>query len=179
MTKVPYTEEQIAEAFELMKDKMGRFRTQSLFWEMRIPDYPPFFTVKKHDHEGCISLHRMYLQIADPTEYQVAMRLFGSWDHWKALQGSKWFRDLLEEMRAELKLKMESDRYWEMRQLIDHMPTSPQAVQATKWLAQRYGDTRPKVTKRGRPSKEEVAANLKDELREQEALKKDAERIGL
>ena len=169
------------EVFETFKDAQGRFRTQSLFCETPHDSYPAYFTLKKYDHikdgKKYISLYLKYMEIADPTEYQVATRLFGSWDHWQALTRSKWFGEHLTGWREELKVKLESDRYYEMQGVATQDKGSAQAVQATKWLADRYGDKA--TAKRGRPSKAEKAkhlAKLKDETAE---LNEDIARLGL
>jgi len=167
--------------FEAFKDSMGRFRTKSLFIESPNPAYPAFFTLKHYDHtkDGHIysSLYLKYMEISDPTEYQVAIRLFGSWDHWSSLMKSKWFMDHLNIWRAELRTKLESERFYEMKKHIADDPTSAQAQQATKWLAGRYGDGQ--VAKRGRPSKAEKEAALKQVTEEDKSLLEDADRIGL
>lgn len=164
----------LEEIRDQFKDSQGRFRTQSLFWESRIDGYEPIFTTKKYDHEGCLSLYRKYMEIADPTEYQFALRIFGNWDHWKALQRAKWFQKELEEWREELKVKLESERYHEMKSLIEKNPNTQSAASATKWLAERYGEK-----KRGRPSKEEVKGYLARQNRAKEDLDEDAKRLGL
>ncbi len=165
--------------FDSFKDSQGRYRTQSLFIETPHESYPAFFTTKKYDVERggktYYSLYLKYMAIADPTEYQVAIQLFGSWDHWNALCRSKWFSELLTGWREELKTKMESQRYFEM--LKDVGKGTPQAIQATKWLAERYGDA--KVVKRGRPSKAELKAHLNRLAEYSEETNEDAERIGL
>lgn len=168
-----------AGSFDAFKDSQGRFRTLSLFYETRHKDYPAFFTTKKRDitRNGVdyISLYLKYMEIADPTEYQVAVRLFGSWDHWQTLLNTKWFKELVTGWREELKVKLESDRFYEMRgHLADDGPSS---IQATKWLAERYGEKA--TTKRGRPSKEEKNAHLKRLAEETSELDEDAKRIGL
>ena len=124
--------------FSDFKDTQGRFRTLSLFYESRHPDYKSYFTTKKYDHEGHISLYRKYMEIADPTEYQVAQRLFGSWDHWKALNASKWFTEMVTPWREELKVKLESERYHEMKKVAKSK--GPAGPAASKWLAERYGE---------------------------------------
>jgi hypothetical protein len=167
------------EVFDSFKDAQGRYRTQSLFIETPHKSYPAFFTTKKHDvdknGQTYISLYQKYMDIGDPTEYQVALRLFGSWGHWEALCKSKWFKELLTDWRNELRVRMESDRYYEMEERADRPDAS--GIQATKWLAERYGDKG--TAKRGRPSKEERArhlARLSHETAEEDA---DAERLGL
>jgi hypothetical protein len=165
--------------FDSFKDAQGRYRTQSLFIETPHTSYPAFFTTKKYDVErnGTTyhSLYLKYMEIGDPTEYQVALRLFGSWGHWEALCKSKWFKELLTDWRNELRVRMESDRYFEMDKRASQQDAT--GIQATKWLAERYGDKT--EAKRGRPSKEEKErhlARLSHETAEEDA---DAERLGL
>ena len=118
------------------------------------------------------------MEIGDPTEYQFALRVFGSWDHWQALCSSKWFSELVTDWRAELKTKMESDRYWEMVNIRDKSaPDSAQAIQATKWLADRFG--KKAIITRGRPSKEELKQALKHKTDEQLILAQDAKIVGI
>lgn len=165
--------------FDSFKDSQGRFRTQSLFTEYLHESYPAHFTLKKKDvtKKGVpyVSLYKKYMEIADPTEYQVAIRLFGSWDHWQALCKARWFKEHLDGWRQELKVKLESDRYYEMTSHVQNNPDSPQSIQASKWLADRYGEK----PKRGRPSKAEKAAHLKRIEEETSDVDDDAKRLGL
>jgi hypothetical protein len=165
------------EIFDTFKDSQGRFRTQSLFIEHPHKSYPAFFTLKKYNKDGYISMYQKYMEIADPTEYQVAIRLLGSWDHWQALKRAKWFREHLAAWRDELRVKMESDRYYEMLGKSDK--DTPQAIQATRWLADRYGESKDKTRKAGRPSKQEKEAHLKRLTQESEDTDADAARIGI
>ena len=58
-----------------MVDKMGKYRTQSLFLEIGYGD-DAIFTLKDQDHvhdgKTYLSLRKMYLEFNDPTEYQFA-----------------------------------------------------------------------------------------------------------
>lgn len=169
------------ELFDAFKDTQGRYRTQSLFYETRHPSYPAYFTTKKYHltKKGKVyhSLYLKYMEIADPTEYQVAVQLFGSWDHWQALLKAKWFVELITGWREELKVRLESERFYEMKDMLEKAPNSPQALQATKWLADRYGEKA--TATRGRPTKEEKATHLKRLAESTAELDEDAERIGL
>ncbi len=167
------------EVFDSFKDSMGRYRTLSLFIEYPHTSYPAFFTLKKVDRKGVISLYRKYMEIGDPTEYQVAIQLFGSWEHWQILTRTKWFTAHLVGWRKELKDRMESERYHEMLEIQAHAKTAPARAQATKWLADRYGGSADKTSKRGRPSKDEKQAHLNKLALESEDEASDAKRIGL
>jgi hypothetical protein len=167
--------------FTSFKDTQGRYRTQSLFFETKNDGYPAYFTKKSYNiTRGGVeypSLYLKYMEIADPTEYQVAIRLFGSWEHWTAMLKSKWFIELITPWRAELQTMMESSRYHEMKGHIANDPGSPSAIQASKWLADRYGSKT--LAKRGRPSKVEKENHLKRLATEEAELEDDAKRIGL
>lgn len=164
-----------ADAYEHLKDSMGRFRTQSLFWENRHPEYPAPFTLKDRDHQGCISMYRKYMEIGDPTEYRMAIAILGSWKHWEALCSSKWFSEYIIRWRAELQVRLESDRFDTMLELEKNHRGSPAAAAATKWLADRYS-TKPK---RGRPSKGEKKQALREATEEDKLLEEEATRLGL
>ena len=156
---------------------MGRPRTQSLFVEMKHDKYPAPFTLKPYDHKGRMSMYRKYMEIGDPTEYTQAIGLLGSWKHWQLLTRTDWFKPYITEWRDELKTKFESDRYREMQEVADTQKGTPQGVQATKWLAERYSKV--EAPKRGRPSKVEKKAAIKEAVKEDELLNEEAQRLGL
>lgn len=166
-----------ADAYASLKDSMGRPRTLSLFVEHKHDKYSAPFTLKPYDHRGRMSMYRKYMEIGDPTEYSQAIGLLGSWEHWQTLCAAKWFKPYIEKWREELRVKFESDRYREMQEVADTCKGTPQGVQATKWLAERYSNSKP--AKRGRPSKAEKAAALKEQLKEEELLAEEQERLGL
>jgi hypothetical protein len=74
-----------------LKDKMGRFRTNIFleFNRQQWEEYPPIYTMKSTDRRGCVSARRIYLEAAD--EYDAAMQLVGSWEHWQKLCNNKNF----------------------------------------------------------------------------------------
>ena len=181
---VPFTRAEPTEPdlFATFKDSQGRFRTKSLFMEHLLPAYPAHFTLKKFNvtknGKEYISMYKKYIEIGDPTEYQVATRLLGSWDHWLVLQKAQWFREELAGWRSELQIKMESERAKKMLEIVNGGdPSSAAVIQATKWLADRYGTK--KDIKRGRPSKDEVDNHLKRLKAEDEDLSEDLARLGL
>jgi hypothetical protein len=162
------------EFIDSLKDAQGRFRTQSLFIETPHESYPAYFTIKKYDFEKggktYISMYRKYMEYADPTEYNFAQMVLGSWDHWLAMQRNAKFREHLVGWREELRIKIESARYHEMVKAAKQGKTT-----ASEWLAKRYGEG----VKRGRPSKAEKAAHLKRIEQDSEEVKEDVARLGL
>ena len=164
-------------AYDTLKDSMGRFRTKSLFIEQKHDKYPAPYTLKPYNHRGAMSMYLKYMEIGDPTEYTQAVTLLGNWEHWKLLVGTSWFKPIVEKWRAELKTRMESDRWAEAQETAEKSAGSALGLNATKWLAEKYGSS--EAPKRGRPSKHEKSAILKDELLDDELQQEDAERLGL
>jgi len=165
-------------AYSHLKDKMGRLRTQSLFIEMKNPNYPAPFTLKDSDHKGAVSMYRKYMEIGDPTEYSTAIALLGGWRHWQVLTACEWFQPHISKWRSELQVKFESDRFQEMLEISSKQNGTPAGVAATKWLADRYSNQK-NAPKRGRPSAAEKKAALKDESEEDRLLAEEAERMDL
>ena len=171
------------ELSELLKDKMGRFRSKSLFVETAHPDYPSIFTLKPYDHKGHISLYRKYMEIADPTEYEVARQCLGSWKHWKNLTNAGWFKAYLDEWRKELDNRIKAESAKIAQELAKSSKSDATRFQAAKWLADRGYDPEPKTKttkqKRGRPSNDEVMGELRKELEKHKDLSEDWDRLGL
>jgi hypothetical protein len=122
-------------------------------------------------------MYEKYKEIGDPTEYQTALVLLGSWRHWEHLTGCEWFKEHVTRWRNELAVKMESDRCQEMLEVKETHKGTPQGVAATKWLADRY--TKPVKHTRGRPSLAEKKKHLDEISKEDQLLKEEAERLGM
>jgi hypothetical protein len=183
------------------KDQSGRWRTNSLFLETisslaRDSDgelvcqrYTPIFTLREFPYsvppsspyrdrysENLIpSLRELYLTYNDPTEYKFALEVFRSTYHWKHLCGLKWFKPYVEEWRKTLSEKL---RGIGIEQLVTIAQGSDPkfALAAGKWLAE--GSFEPGKTK-GRPTKQEVASELKKEVDIERIYLDDAARLGL
>lgn len=149
------------------RDKMNRFRTQSLFVEVHNGQesdiLEPVFTLADEDKGSFLSMKKLYLTIADPTEYAFALYTFSSWQHWEKLTRIKWFLDHLEGWRDELEVKLRSQAVSKMVRIADS--SANQALQANKFLVDRgWVD---KKNPRGRPSKAE-----KERIKKQDDLVK-------
>ena len=164
------------ELSEYLKDAQGRFRTQSLFWESRNPSFPAVFTTKDRDHQGALSLHRLYMEISDPTEYLFAIKCFGSWKHWQALSSTNWFKPTVLEWRAELDAKLRAEAVKEMKRIASEGESDSARASASRWLASKGYKGGGSPT-RGRPSKEETEGRLKQELRHLKLVDDDFDRI--
>lgn len=162
---------------------MARLQTKALFFETTLPEYriemEPEWTLKERDHlvdgKTYRSMKRIYLEMEDVTEYEFAMYTLGSFTHWETLCKSPWFKEHIDQWRKELNLKLKAKA---MKSIIQSATTSENlSFQAMKYLADnQYLD---KGSKRGRPSKEDIKAELKKEAEASRVFRDDAERIGL
>ncbi len=164
-------------AYSTLKDSMGRNRTKSLFIEEKHPKYPAPYTLKPYHHKGSMSMYLKYMEIGDPTEYSQAQALLGSWDHWQQLTNANWFKPYITKWRQELKVKMESDRFLEMKDVAENQAQTPSGIQATKWLAERYGEK--ETPTRGRPSQAEKTKAVRQAVEEEQLLQEERDRLGL
>jgi hypothetical protein len=153
----------------------------------------PVFTLKTRDyeinetspmyrHQGpnlLKSLHILFLEYSDPTEYSFAQGVFGEqggWEHWLKLREAAFFKRYYVRMREALVIKMESDLVAQAKR-IAKAPLGPQSLQAIKWLHGVLRQT--EKSKRGRPSNDEIEGELKRKAEEAEDLSDDIERLGL
>jgi len=152
-----FIEKSASDRVLLLKDSLYRYRTKSLFYEYRKPDYPFIFTLKDYDlvipDVGTIkSLKRLYLELNDPTEYTIAAEIFGGLEHWNTLTRLGWFNPLIEQWRDELEVKVRSEALLQLRLQSAKSTSAAQFLSKAMWK-----DTR------GRPSKAEKDALLKKE----------------
>jgi hypothetical protein len=162
---------------EVLVDHIGSYRTQSLFLEINNSSLSPIMTLKELDWEykGKLlpSLKKIYLELEDPTEYEVAMHVLGSWNHWNRLLDNKLIRTEIIKWREELEIKLRSKA---LRAMIDTASfEGAKGTTAAKYLAEKGWIKRPA----GRPSEEETKGQLKQDKELKELLKEDAKRVGL
>lgn len=140
-------------------DTMGRPITQGLFLEIGYTDNA-VYTLKDYDHEynGQIypSLKRLYLEVADPTEYEFANKYLLGWRHWLRLLENKQLRKHIDEWREELEVKL---RCQGVKNIM--ASASLGSYQAGKWLADRGWETHGV----GRPKKADLESQKKFEER--------------
>ena len=180
------------------KDGVGRYRTTSLFRELnKTKGLTPLFTFKDEVVDGCIPFGKIYVEISDPTGYEQAIFLLGSFKHWETLCGLKWFNDRLKDWNRELEQKLKSESWKEIADLAHGVPKEgrdkPVPV-ATRLSANKYihqfgvngamklnvrdgKKDNTKNNKRGRPSKEEQREYLVNLQKDLVEIDKDFERV--
>ena len=149
-----------------LKDAQGRYRTASLFTETNTDSsFTPICSLQ--------DAHDLYIECADPTEYEFATALLGDWQHWKRLREAPFFKALLTDWREELEVKL---RATGLRSLLKTASTGDaKGTAAAKWIAE--GSWRDH--KRGRPSKAEVERTKKVEAGISAEVGEDYERLGI
>ena len=166
------------------KDDIGRYRTQSLFWELRhgvdTVKYPPVFTTKDDDIERdgveYKSMKKIYMSYdhIPGFEYEFAIDVLGSWDHWNKLANDTIpeLKKMIQGWRDELDVRLKA---LGLKALIHaSRDNDAKGVQASKYLVEKGY-----IQKRGRPSKEEVDRELKANTKLKKEFENDLERIGL
>lgn len=158
-----------------MKDTQGRWLTQALFWEHRLPNYDPIFTLKEYDLEkdGVVykSLKKLYLEEGDAAEYIFATKYLGGWPHWQKMCGTQMLRPFIDEWRKELEIKMKATAIKAIAQIAIDSGNKGQ-LSAAKYIAEKGWEPN-----RGRPSKEEITRQQKIHAGLQEEINADLERV--
>ena len=126
-------------ATHLLRDTQNKILTQSLFLETnQNTTYLPIFTLKEYDWERdgkfYPSLKKIYLQIAEPTEYEFAMSIFGSWRIWQRICNNGQVKKEVELWREELELKILSANLKGMAEVAKH--EGSKGVTAMRYLAE-------------------------------------------
>jgi hypothetical protein len=160
------------------KDKMGRWRTQSLFKEFYLNEdrfvdgnyLPPVFTLKDYDDEdkdGNVlpSIKRLFLSYNDPTGYQFAKEVLGSYEHWKKLVANKWFQSHLEGWLEELEVKLISESIKKIKDI--SKGDSAQSFNASKYIAERGWEPKTSPKKKIQAEREDrIAQAINSEIEE-------------
>jgi len=98
-----------------LKGPNGKCRTKSLFYELSYNDTTDvIFTTKEHDisvrDKLYVSLQQLFVNMVpnDPTEYEFAMSVFGSWEVWKIISEAPQVRPFVTNWRNEVVVKVKS-----------------------------------------------------------------------
>jgi hypothetical protein len=157
------------------KNPSGAFYTRGLFFEETLSDKSSVvYTLKDEDHLGYPSLHRLFIESADPTEYAFAQAHLYSWSHWVLLRECTWLQPYLSAWRQELEVKLRAEALVKIRQIA--ADATPTGFQANKYLLE--SPWKPAdAGKRGRPSKEAVRREILAQAASQTVLAEEAQRV--
>jgi hypothetical protein len=165
--------------FDVTKNKTGTVRTKSLFLELSYLDpSSAVFTLKDEDHvykgRSFTSLSKMFTAMvpSDPTEYDFAETLFGSWAVWETVRKSPLIHPHYVRWKREAEVKVKSEA---IRSIVDEMKTGGKSsFSAAKLLLDRGWIEKSTATA--------LAKEIEDKEMNTEAVKllgEDAERLGL
>ncbi len=161
---------------------MAKKPSKTWFYETTLPDTRndlTLYSLKKRDHKVGVttykSLHKIYLSMEDPTEYEFAMAVFGDYSVWENLCNLSWFKHHHAQMQKELVLKLKART---VKNMINDLNEGKASYNAQKYLAD-AGYLEGNDKKRGRPSKDELNGALKQAAMDKADTEDDANRIGL
>lgn len=152
---------------------------KGLFFETTLADKSSVvYTLKDVDHEGFPSLYRLFMEIDDPTEWEVAQQLVDGWEHWEMLCNCTWFKPYVERWRKELELRFKSKALHKIR--VESKTGSKESFAANKYLLEKGWEPKDSSKHgRGRPSKDEVKKAATELAEADKRLLGDFERLGL
>lgn len=152
------------------RDSTYNYLTKALFWETNVFSDRAgcLFTLKSREHKGFPSLHLIYMEMQDPTEYSFALECFEGWEHWNRICNTKWFAPYIEAWRQELAVKLASQG---LATIVDEVKSGGKgALVAAKYLVEKGWVPVAEKPKRprGRPPKEAVktASGLTPDIEE-------------
>ena len=137
----------------------------------RLPSKGKFTQYNDKGTEDLEEWRKQFVAIADPTEYNAAITLAGSWSEWQRIK-REWpeFRDkILIDWLAEVEVKLRSEAISNL--CIQAVDTKGAA--AAKWIAE--GGYNPR--KVGAPSKAEVKRQAKIQARIDDEVEDDIARV--
>lgn len=135
----------------------NRRLTVALFKELSVtPHIPTVFSLEQW--------RKVYVDIADPTDYRAMIALLGDWEHWKLIVENQTIAPIVTEWRDEVNVKLKSEGIASVRKLSSTKDSAAKILIGNEWDKTQ--------AKRGRPSK-------KQEPAESHRHSADAARLGL
>ena len=158
---------------------MSRWLTKSLFFETSKPEmreeFETCFTLKEDDHEyegvKYLSLRKIFIECEDPTEYEFAQKVFGSYNHWKAVKATSWFQPYYEDWKEELEVRMRSKALKALIKCAEE--DGSRGSNAAKYLAEKGWEKGPV----GRRSKDILEKEAKKQIRIVDEIEEDLDRM--
>lgn len=143
-------------------DSYGRRIILSLFEEFKRTEFTPLWSLKK-------DWYKIYLEVADPTEYETAMCLIGDWEHYNLIRNHPKIKPTMDKWAKEVEVRLRSKAILQMAKHAN----APNGASAAKWIAEGAFMQRVLKNKQDKQAEQEV----RDEIAERVAG--DMERLGL
>ena len=140
-------------------DAYGRRIVLSLFSEYSRGEYTPLWSLRK-------DWKAIYLEIADPTEYETAMCLIGDWEHYSLIRNHPKIKPVMDAWAEEVAVKLKSAAFRKLEKL----SSTPNGTAAAKYIreGQFFG--------KGRKAKQ-ITEEKQSKISER--ISEDMERLGL
>lgn len=160
------------------KDERNTWILNGLFFETAIDKGKKNvrFTLAECEHMGLPSLREIYLSYdhVPGYEYDFANEVLGGWIHWNKLCKTSTIGGYIKEWREEKTVQLKAKA---LKSIIKSVSTDDKnAHQAAKFLSDKGWIEK---SGKGRPSKEEKARALKEDMLVKDELDEDLKRIGL
>lgn len=111
--------------------------------------------------------HDVYVSLRDPSEYQPAMQLAGSWEKWKRVRNSVRYKETIDSWAEEVEALLASEAIEAMKAHAQQ----PGGTAAAKWLAEKLYKEKKGV---GRPKKEKDEEDVSSDSKR---ISNDAQRL--
>lgn len=131
--------------------------------------------------EGLPSLHRLYLEMEDITEYDFANKYFENYEHWMMVVESPHVGNIIHDWRRELDLKLRAKALNNIKEIASN------EMDKNYWLANKLlvsqswipRDSQKELVKngRGRPSKEEISRTARQMAQDEMDIAEDLKRV--
>jgi hypothetical protein len=140
-------------------DAYGRRIVLSLFSEYSRGEFEPLWSLRK-------DWKAIYLEVADPTEYETAMCLIGDWEHYSLIRNHPKIKPVMDAWAEEVAVKLKSAAFRKLEKL----STTPNGTAAAKYISegQFFG--------KGRKAKQ-ITEEKQSKISER--ISEDMERLGL
>lgn len=140
-------------------DAYGRRIVLSLFSEYSRGEYTPLWSLRK-------DWKAIYLEVADPTEYETAMCLIGDWEHYSLIRNHPKIKPVMDAWAEEVAIKLKSAAFRKLEKL----SSTPNGTAAAKYISegQFFG--------KGRKAKQ-ITEEKQSKISER--ISEDMERLGL
>ena len=164
------------------KNSNGNMLLKSLFHETKAHGLKGIYTLKDKDHEfeGHVypSLYKLYMATEDLTEYEFACKYLDSWEQWVKLCETTWFKEYINRWRTELELKLKAQA---LRRLMEEARDGGKnSYNANKFIVERgWVPKETEVSRRGRPSKQEISRRAAEEVFSDRQIEEDIKRLEL
>jgi hypothetical protein len=136
------------------------------------------FTMRRSDHyvNGfyLFSFRKLFMSIPDFTGYKQSIFLFDDHKHLLKLKDNKLLSEFIEDCFSELEMKYYSES---LETILNQAASGDiKAISAARFIVEEGYKNK---SKKGRPSNEEIAGNLKQETEREKKFLEDAARIGI